>query len=344
MVHSGDDKTGGAGGGNDDEAIVMKLAEIPMRVHVIMLVVTAYSGGTFEHVETARADVRAINPDGSKVLLKSISVGAKGKNTALVMGALSRNGPGGVSWHLTQLGRATEGQHFQECLTVIREEADKFVDEGLKFERKLAMDKTFQMKKDDHAQLPDNAKAVLVCLGWSCDDAIDLDASIVPVSKEKEPLQDRIVYYGRLQQPGMKHSGDDQTGANKGDAEVIRVDLDQVPADSVELYVTVNIYSKHSFRQVYDAYVRLCVAADRGQFNPGHELARFTLDKNIPTRGIVFCKLVRVGQKWGLVALGDGCGGPTCFAPETLEVIKAESRGTLERKPTQAGGGQDPRA
>ena len=74
-----------------------------------MLVVTAYSGGTFEHVETARGELRSINEDGSKTEITTISVGANGKNTALIMCALSRTSPNSKSWQLHQIGRATEG-------------------------------------------------------------------------------------------------------------------------------------------------------------------------------------------------------------------------------------------
>ena len=50
------------------------------------------------------------------------------------------------------------------------------------------------MKKGDNAQLPDTAKAVLICLGWSCIGDVDLDASVVPLDKDK--IENNIVYFG----------------------------------------------------------------------------------------------------------------------------------------------------
>jgi len=58
---------------------------------------------------------------------------------------------------------------------------DIFIDAFMICERKLSLEKTFIMKKDDSALLPDGVKTLLAGLGWSCDGAIDLDASIVGV-------------------------------------------------------------------------------------------------------------------------------------------------------------------
>ena len=58
----------------------------------------------------------------------------------------------------------------------------------------------------------------------------------------------------------MSHRGDNRDGKGFGDDERIRIDLDEVPQDTVGLYVVVNIYSdKKSFHFVRDSYVRLCV-------------------------------------------------------------------------------------
>ena len=51
VIHSGDNKTGEGDG--DDESIKINVDALPVDIKVIMFVVTAYSGGTFEHLETA---------------------------------------------------------------------------------------------------------------------------------------------------------------------------------------------------------------------------------------------------------------------------------------------------
>ena len=143
------------------------------------------------------------------------------------------------------------------------------------------MDKTFHMKKDDRAQLPPDAKAVIIGLGWDCEGSIDLDASIVPLDANKN--EHDIVYFGNQTGKGIQHSGDNTTGDGDGDDELIRIDFDQVDSKSVELYVVVNIYTSWAkFSDVSNAYMRICVKdPNKGQFSPGHELARYTLDRNI---------------------------------------------------------------
>ena len=41
----------------------------------------------------------------------------------------------------------TQGKDWQECKEAIRAEVDKFVDDGLKCERNLSMEKTFELKR-----------------------------------------------------------------------------------------------------------------------------------------------------------------------------------------------------
>ena len=56
VKHSGDNKTGDKVG--DDESIQVDVDRLPNDVHLIMFVVSAYSGGTFKNVETARVELR----------------------------------------------------------------------------------------------------------------------------------------------------------------------------------------------------------------------------------------------------------------------------------------------
>ena len=58
VTHSGDNKTGEQSG--DDEMIRIDLDAFPSNIQVIILVVNAHKGGTFEHVKTAKAEVRDI--------------------------------------------------------------------------------------------------------------------------------------------------------------------------------------------------------------------------------------------------------------------------------------------
>jgi tellurium resistance protein TerD len=105
----------------------------------------------------------------------------------------------------------------------MRKHVDKHIDAGLTEDRILSTEKTFQMKKDDSATIPEDISAVLVGLGWSCDGSIDLDASIVLMNQNKEIHE--TIYFGNKKGSGITHAGDNTTGDGDGDDELIRLDL-----------------------------------------------------------------------------------------------------------------------
>ena len=145
--------------------------------------------------------------------------------------------------------------------------------------------------------------------------SIDLDASIVCGTTVSGGKHKGTVYYSnkRLFNGAIKHEGDNQTGDGQGDDEVIRLDLDNIPADVKSLHVTVNAYTG-TFSDVRDAYVRLVA------IKTGHELARFVLSNDHVKSGVVFAKISRIdGQPgaWRLLAIGTQCGGRTATSEET---------------------------
>jgi len=123
------------------------------------------------------------------------------------MCALRRNGYSGNDWIATHIAEPAEGRNWQHCKEAIRLHCDRWIDEGLKMERNLAMDKTFEMTKNDSAFLPHACRSVIVGLGWWCAGEMDLDASIVALNKDK--VVDFIVRYAKTQGPGVYHQGDD---------------------------------------------------------------------------------------------------------------------------------------
>lgn len=100
------------------------------------------------------------------------------------------------------------------------------------------------MKKDDDATIPSTMKSLIVGLGWECPGEIDLDASIICLDSNRNKTG--IVNFKNLEEPGITHSGDNTTGAGEGDDEVIRIDLDEIPESTVDLFVTVNIYTENT--------------------------------------------------------------------------------------------------
>lgn len=81
VKHSGDNKTGEGAG--DDEMIKLDLDAMDPAVKVICFVVSAQNG-TFEHVESARWELRDIMANGKKVLV-SDSLYQTGNDTSLLL-------------------------------------------------------------------------------------------------------------------------------------------------------------------------------------------------------------------------------------------------------------------
>lgn len=127
---------------------------------------------------------------------------------------------------------------------------------------------------------------------------IDLDATAMQFSDGQ--LFD-IAFYNNLatRDGSVVHQGDNQTGSGAGDDEVVRVDLGRV-YDKVDTIVfLVSSYQGHDLTWVDNAYCRLLD-------EEGVELARYTLTGGSSQTGMVMAKLVRAGDGWTLVAIGEG--------------------------------------
>ena len=217
--------------------------------------------------------------------------------------------------------RATEkivsGVTFVESLQDIRKIVDTIldVDEGLQSERTLNMEKNFNMKKGDAYILPESifrgGDDLFIGLGWECEGAVDLDASILAIYKpnENKVRNAEPIFFGRRIGCGLavKHQGDNLTGDGKGDDEVILIDLDAMPDYIESLVVVVNVYSeRYSFKDVKDAYVRLVACGNN------HEFARFNLDETVKSSGIIFLKIARSCQPktWCVEPVSKEVDGP----------------------------------
>ena len=106
----------------------------------------------------------------------------------------------------------------------MRKHVDKYLDLEIVGERVLSLEKTFNMKKDDVAQLPPSANSVVVGLGWDCKRATDFDASVICLDSGMNKKD--LIYYGKRQGSGIFHQGDNTTGAGSGDDERIKINFD----------------------------------------------------------------------------------------------------------------------
>lgn len=103
---------------------------------------------------------------------------------------------------------------------------------------------------------------IQVGLSWDVENGqhIDLDSSCVAVDRQGNILLDETVYYGNLtnSNASLVHSGDETHGIGEGDDEMIRCDLDRIPATVLALYFILTIATPDkTFADIKSAQVRM---------------------------------------------------------------------------------------
>ncbi|MFI8125188.1 TerD family protein [Acinetobacter sp. ABJ-A23_2] len=142
-------------------------------------------------------------------------------------------------------------------------------------------------------------------LGFGGSGNIDLDASVILFDENKKMLD--VVYFGQLQSKdgSIRHSGDNLTGAGSGDDEVIRVNLNQIPAQVKSLVFTVNSFRGQSFEKVENAFCRLVDQSNN------HEIASYKLSSQGAHTGLIIAKIYRHNDAWKMHAIGENVHGRT---------------------------------
>lgn len=154
---------------------------------------------------------------------------------------------------------------------------------------------------------------LLIGLGWDTNKYdgqadFDLDASVFLVGADGKTKEENFVFYGNLSAAGITHTGDNLTGEGDGDDEVIKVALNEVPADVEKLAFTVTIYEadvrKQTFGQVSNAYIRVV------NEETGEELVRYDLEEDFSVEtAIVAAEIYRHSGEWKFSAIGSGFRG-----------------------------------
>lgn len=174
----------------------------------------------------------------------------------------------------------------------------------------LTKGQNISLTKDENAS--QILKNLTLGLGWdirTTDGAeFDLDAVAFLVNESGKAYAEpekSVVYFKLTEQTGIKHSGDNRTGAGDGDDETIQVQLEQLPAELKEVVLSAVIFggkeNGQTFGQVNNAYIRL--------FNPvdGKELCRFDLTEDYSANSVIdVAKLYRHNGEWKFKALGEG--------------------------------------
>ncbi|WP_198078998.1 TerD family protein [Acinetobacter calcoaceticus] len=142
-------------------------------------------------------------------------------------------------------------------------------------------------------------------LGFGGGDNIDLDASVILFDENKKMLD--VVYFAQLQSKdgSIRHSGDNLTGAGRGDDEVIRVNLNQIPLHVKSLVFTVNSFRGQTFEKVENAFCRLVDQSNN------QEIASYKLSSQGAHTGLIIAKIYRHNDAWKMHAIGENVHGRT---------------------------------
>ncbi|MER6015192.1 TerD family protein [Streptomyces bluensis] len=111
--HTGDNLTGGAGAGGDDESILVDLARVPAHVDQIVFTVNSFTGQTFAEVQNAFC--RLVDETTGAELARYTLTGG-GSHTAQIMAKVHRTGGG---WQMKAIGEPATGRTFQDLLPAI---------------------------------------------------------------------------------------------------------------------------------------------------------------------------------------------------------------------------------
>ncbi|AZS83443.1 TerD family protein [Streptomyces griseoviridis] len=111
--HLGDNLTGGAGAGADDEVVLVDLGRVPAHIDQIVFTVNSFTGQTFAEVQNAFC--RLVDETNGQELARYTLSGG-GTSTAQIMAKLYRAGRG---WELKAIGEPASGRTFQDLLPVI---------------------------------------------------------------------------------------------------------------------------------------------------------------------------------------------------------------------------------
>lgn len=147
---------------------------------------------------------------------------------------------------------------------------------------------------------------IKIGVGWDLNafdaDAPDLDLSLFMIGRDGlTRLDEDFVFYNQTEacNGGIKHGGDNRTGAGDGDDEIIAIDLQTVPFDVLSMIFALSIYKgeekKQELGMIRNVYMRIINASNN------LEILRFNLEEhfrdNIHTAAIV-AHINREGPKW----------------------------------------------
>ncbi|MFI9329862.1 TerD family protein [Kitasatospora sp. NPDC052868] len=112
--HTGDNLVGGAGSGDDDEAILVDLVHVPVNITQVVFTVSSYTGQSFAEVQNAHC--RLVD-EGTGLELARYELAGGGPHTGQIMAKVFREPDGG--WGMQAIGAPARARTFQDLLPAI---------------------------------------------------------------------------------------------------------------------------------------------------------------------------------------------------------------------------------
>lgn len=114
-----------------------------------------------------------------------------------------------------------------------------------------------------------------------------------------------LCFFNHKVMPGMKSSGDNQSGEGEGDDEQITITLADVPAEAKKIALAVGIYKgAANLGEIENVSVRMVNAEGM------EELAKFTTADGLNDKqGVVLGHVERTDDGWKFTASGEGLSG-----------------------------------
>lgn len=149
-------------------------------------------------------------------------------------------------------------------------------------------------------------KRIRIGAGWEQrlleEERIDIDLSaFVLNNKDQTRVDEDFIFYNNDSgvEGGIKHLGDNRTGAGEGDDEAMTIDLNAIPFDIGKIVFVLSIYDEelkgHNFSLVRDVFIRVINEDDQ------NEICRFIFEGDDELKGgnaIYVAMLIREGPKW----------------------------------------------
>lgn len=279
--------------------ITTQVDSLPESVQIILFVVAAYGTG---HLHDAESLQFAIHEEG-EVSTELHKCDVECSRNVDVVGAAYRHA--GSSWSFRALRAATSGgRHFMDILEDLGQVIQHFLPEA-----PAQPNVQFELQRAAIVDLPLAFETVAVGLGWDATGGqVDLDVSGVLLNEFSQEIT--AVFFGNLEEPGLKHSGDNLTGEGNGDDEQIEMTLVDVDPACRQILLVINVFTeKRSLDSVQNPYCRLLGSR-------GEEMARYQLAEAPGGEpALVIARFFRhshtngADQRWGFQAMGISATG-----------------------------------